>query len=319
MSEENFTPAAEPSPAAPQASELQPGQTPPVDGGAQPEGEGPTPEQQAQAAEEEANKKRQRFDRRFSDLSSRAREAELRAARLEGELNALRSQSRPAPQEQQPAAPEAPKGPPNPKDYAAGEYDPRYAADLAKHEIREEQRAEAERQAKAQREAAAREELQKGFQRFEGVLDQAEVQAESDGGEHFARAPEVLRYAARHLPASTVDLITESENPVWIAEVIGRGGLKDMPLDLQELRGMSHAQAARAIARIDAAVSLLRSQRAAAPAPAPRPAPQPSPAPIPTVTPSGAAPQFNAETATPAEVEARLRALQATRAASWGG
>jgi hypothetical protein len=92
-----------------------------------------------------------------------------------------------------------------------------------------------------------------------------------------------------------------------------------MPLDLQELRGMSHAQAARAIARIDAAVSLLRSQRAAAPAPAPRPAPQPSPAPIPTVTPSGAAPQFNAETATPAEVEARLRALQATRAASWGG
>lgn len=304
MSEENANqPAATPT-ETPAASELQPGAQPqaaqaPADGDAQ-QAEGQAqpaeqPQEQPVESEEQKDKKRERFDRRFSDLSKQAREAREEAAYWRGVAEAARrgGQAEPEPAQAAPAELVAP----NPKDFPQGEYDPKYVAALAKHELRLEQRAEAEAAAKREAEKAAREAFQAGAQRLRQTLDKAEEAADGAQGQYFANAPLVLREAARTLPPAVVDLITEAENPIHVAELIGRGGLKDDPLDLGKLKSLSPAQAARKIAKLDAFVTLRLQAQAQPPKPAtppaPPPAPQPSPAPIPTVTPTGAAPSID--------------------------
>lgn len=327
MSLENgAAPAAETVATQAPASELQPqAVTPVADGGAEVNaGEQGQPREnqppEGQETQEQASKKRERFDRRFSELSRAAREAELRAARLEGELNALRTSQRP--QEQPtPQAPAKPAGPPDPKNYPQGEFDPRYAADLAKHEIREEQRVEAERAAAAERQAAERAAAMQGFERLETTIDRAYEVAEGEQGQYFQNAPRFLEFAKANLPRQTVDLITKSEYPVHVAEVFGRDVQR-----VRDLMSMSPLDQAAFIGDLSAQIraNVKPTQRAtpapsAQPAPSHQSAPTPSPAPIPTAPAGGGAPQFNPETASPAEVQARLEQLQKTRASSWGG
>lgn len=298
MSGENAAPAPEPS--APQAptSELQPGAPAPADGGATPANvDANAPEQQqTPPAEtpEEQDKKRQRFDRRFSDLSKAAREAELRAARLEGELNALRnSQRQPEPQAQ--PAPVAPAAP-DPKSYPGGKFDDKYIEDFAAWKAERAVEAALEKRdadaKERQRAEAANAAIQEGRQRLEQTLSAAIAEADSEQGEHFQNAPRVLDLAffpvrEGGLPRYVVDLITESDNPVHVAEVLGR-----QPDRLAAVRQMTPIQAAKYLGALDAQIGANLKRLAAKPAPA-RPAPQASPAPVPVVPSGGAAPSFD--------------------------
>lgn len=303
---QEVTQAATPAPES--ASELQPGATAPADGGAGEEGaaEAELAEQQKQQDEERQKRNRERFDRRFSDLSRAKRDAELRAARLEGELEALRRQPRPEPQ--QPQAPE--ERAPNPRDYPKGEFDPRYVKDLAKHELRQElrqeQEAEAQKRAEAERQASEERTIAEGRQRFEGVL--SEAQAMADEHDWAQRAPEVLELAfvpvnQGGLPRYAVDAITSSDNPVHVAEVLGRD-----PRRLDALRRADRDSAIRMIGALDAQIALALKPAAT---PATKPSkPQATPAPIPSTSGAGAAPSFNPEKASFSEFEqhfARVR------------
>lgn len=307
MSEENVQ-AATPETVQGQApaSELPQEQTP-ADGGAA-EAQQPAPSVEAQPegegseSEEAQSKKRERFDRRFSDLTRRAREAELKAARLEGELAAMRRQ----PQAQEPAQPaQAPAGPPDPKSYAQGEFDPLYLKDLARHEAREIIRAEREEAMRNERQRAVDAEIAQGAARLEDALKAASDAAYAS--EHFENAPRVLELAyvpvaQGGLPRHVVDAITTSENAVHVAEVLGRNpdhvaeSLRKLVKAPHELARMSPLQAAAAIAKLDDRIGLIleqqrRAAQTAEPKPAAaavKPAPQASPAPIPTA-PNGAA------------------------------
>lgn len=292
MTLENGTAAPAAEPVAPsQASELPPSAPAPADGGAPQEGEGQAPVEQqqpapAQASEEETNKKRERFDKRFSDLSKAAREAEREAAYWRGVAEASRTngqqQQTPAPQ-----APAKPAGPPDPKDYPQGVYDPRYTVDLAKHELRVEQAQERDQQTAAEREAATHREMEEGRNRVESIIERAASVA--DENPDLANAESVLRLAfvpldrggiSRH----TADLITTADNPLHVAEYFGR-----KPEDLRELRKLPAIEQAKYIGKLDAMIgaNLRRAAAQPAPAAAPKPAPTPSPAAIPTAPVAG--------------------------------
>jgi hypothetical protein len=319
------TPApAQPSASAPStpASELPSGAAPATDGGAAPEQtqQQQTDQQQpvAPAAPEPAQPQQEgRANRRFSDLSRERNQALQEAAYWRGVAEAARTGQQPPAQPQATPTPAQPSGPPNPADYPGKEYDPRYAADLAKHEIRMEQKAEAERQAEADRQAAENRAIAEGRTRWETVCQTARA-----AGEGFENAETVL--TSRNVPRSTMDLITTSDNPVHVAEYFGR-----KPDDLRAVLAMPPLEQARAITRLDARISAnLDRARAAAPAspPAPTPAPapqQPSPVAIPTAPLAGAPPRFNPAQASPSDVDARLAELKRQRGegdgAAWSG
>ncbi len=333
MSLENATqPTATPS--EPAASPERAGADAPVDGG-QPNGEGqaqPTDgtqqpaEANADAGGEQPPKptpEHRTVQGRISEYQKRARQAELDAAEERGRRLALEEQLRTGvkPQEVTPSAPAKPAGPPDPKDaskYPQGEFDPRYTVDLAKYELREEQRVEAETKTAAERQAAATAAREAGRERLIKTFEAAEAEADGPNGRFFENAPIVLDQAARTLPPAYVDLITEADNPVHVAELIGRGGLKNLPIDLASLKAMPLAQAQRAISKLDAFVALrLAEQTGAHPAPTPTPAPQPSttPSPVPTpVVPNSGGFVFNPESATPEQWQEYYRRSASSRA-----
>lgn len=299
MSEENTqAPAAEAAQPQAQAPELQPeANAPPTDGGAketeaqeQPEQQQTNPQGEGESEEQKASKNRERFDRRFSDLSKRAREAELRAARAEGELEAMRrmgsTRPEPSPQETKP------QGPPNPDDFGQGKYDPDYAVAMAEYRMEQKLSAEREAASKRESEAAEQREISAGKARLSDAIEDAYAAAASNDG--FANAPAFLDYAMRNVDRKTVDLITGAENKVHVAEWFGRD-----PNRIREISALPLVQQAGAIARLDAQISFnmkaakAANGKSAQPAPAPKPAPQPSPAPIPTVNGTGAAPSFD--------------------------
>lgn len=310
MSGEPAAPAPEPSAPAPATSELQPNAPAPADGGdANVDANAPAPEPQPSAESiEEQTKKQQRFNNRFSDLSRQVREEREARIRAEARAETLERLGI-RPQQEQPAPAPVVDVAPNPADkskYPGGEFDPRYTVDLAKYELRQEQKAEREQQAERERAQAANAAIEQGRQRLETTISAAVAEADGANGEHFQNAPRVLELAfvpvrEGGLPRHVVDLITESENPVHIAEVLGR-----QPERLHGLRQVNPLQAAKQIGALDAQITANLKRIAAQPAPAPKPAPQPSPAPIPTAPAGGAAPQFNPENAPFSEFEAHF-------------
>jgi len=325
-------PAAAPAaqPASAPASELPNGAAPVGDGAPasdpaqQPSDNQPTPDPEEAARRAAA---RERFDKRFGDMSKRTREAELRAARLEGELAALRAGVQPPAPAQ---AAEQPKGnaPPNPADYPKGEWDPRYAADLAKHEIREEARLERERAAEAERKRSMESEFEAGRARFEDTLGRARALADSESGAYFQNAERVLELgrvpiSQGGLSKAVIDAITESENAVHVAEVLGRNPeqappeLRGLIKSPRELAAMSPSQAQRVIARLDDRIGLiLEASRQAKAKPADTPAPPtpstPQPAPAPEAPNRGSTPVGDPP-------RGDMRAFKAWRAKVFGG
>lgn len=315
--------AAQPAPSA--ASELPNGAAPVVDGVPASEQTQQVSDPAAPDSEEAARKAaaRERFDKRFGDMSKRTRDAELRAARLEGELEALRRGQTPAPA-QAPEATSAPKAP-NPADYPKGEWDPRYAADLAKYEIREEDRAARQREAEAERKRASESEFEAGKARYEDTLNRA--RAAADGSAYFQNAERVLELgrvpiAQGGLSKPVIDAITESDNAVHVAEVLGRNPdqvppeLRGLVKSPRELAAMSPSQAQRVIARLDDRIGLILE--AARQAKTQTPVQTPTPPPVtPTPTP---APQAPNRGSTPAGEPPRgdFRAFKEWRAKVFG-
>lgn len=306
MSGENAAPATEPTAPQAPAPELQPSAPAPADGGATPApAEANAPEPQPTESVEEQNKKRERFDRRFSDLTQRARDAELRAARAEGEAAALRAMQQrpnePTPSQAAPAEDRAPDSKDKSK-YPLGDYDPRYAVDLAKFEIRQDARREQEASEQREQQAAEERAITEGFTRLETTIERAQELADGENGQYFENAPRFLEQAKRTMPRTAVDLITKSDVAVHIAEVLGRDPkaaaayAKSEPLDQAAYIGELSARIRTAIAQ---------HQRQPAPTKT-RPAPTPSPAPMPVVPHGGAAPSFNPENAPFSEFEAHF-------------
>lgn len=303
MSEETNTPAN--TPADTNVSPERAGAPAPVDGGQAGADAGAEPEQQQNAnpgegegAQPKPVPEHRTVQGRISEYQRKARAAELAAAEERGRRlaleEALRIGAKPQAQEEQ--APPAPQGPPDPKNYPQGAYDPRYAADLAKYEIREEQRAEAAKAEERERKAAEDREFQAGLERYNATLAKARELADSASGEYFQHAE---RFLSMRLPNVVMDAVTTSDNAVHVAEILGRNP-EDIPESLRalvksprELADMSPVQVQRTIARLDDRIGLIieaNARRAQQPAPAPKTAPQPSPAPIPTVQGGGNTP-----------------------------
>jgi len=340
MSGENGAPAATPSPQ--QASELQPSATPaPADGGATPAASdvNPAPEQTPQPTP--AAQPQNRSERRYSELASQRNQAREEAAYWRGiaEAKAGGQQPHAAPTPSPVAA--QPAGPPDHRDtakYPLGEYDARYAADLAKYELRQEQRAEAEATAaaNANREAAAA--MEAGRTRVNTAITEARTLAAGNGGEFFENAEHVLALAfvpvqRGGITRDVADAIVDCEHKNHVAELLGRRpeqipeALRTMVPNLRELNGLPQAQLVRTLARLDDRIGLIlanqRARASAQPAPAATPAPQqspaPSPVPAPTAPNTGGA-IFNPSTASPAEIDARLAELKRQRAGgAWNG
>lgn len=287
MSEHNQ--AAEATVSADASAELQSGAPAASADGAPADGERQAVDESASqpSEEEKQNKNRERFDRRFSDLTRRAREAELRAARLEGELSALRNGVRPQAQEQAPA-PAPRRGPPDPKDYPAGKFDERYVEDFAAWKAEETvAKALETREEQARREAAERAREQafaENAKRFHATLREAD-ELGYEGGQAYLHA---LDRVGLH---DVIDDITEATHKAHVAEWLSRN-----PDTAEQLERASPRKRAQFIGALDADIGRVLAERSARPKqtqqaqPSANPAPKPSPAPTPQVNGSGAAP-----------------------------
>lgn len=244
----------------------------------------------------------------YQKQAQQEREARIRA---EAERDALARFGLSGARPEAPAAeaPQAPPSPPDPNDkakYPGGEWDSRYAADLAKHELREEQRLDRERAAEAERVRERNRVFETGRARFESTLDQAHQLADGEGGEYFQNAARVLELgrvptSRGGLPSFVIDAITESDHAVQVAEVLGRRPehtppeLRDLVKSTRDLASMTPEQVHRAIARLDDRIGLMLSASKTAPKPPPStPAPpshqQPALTPAPQAPNRGGAP-----------------------------
>jgi len=302
---------------APDAAPAQPIVTPelqpaahaaPVDGGAPVGDENAAPEPEP-APQPQPDKRSAQY--RFSELTSRARQAEIRAERAEAQLQVYRDlgitppghqpQPRPAPMAQA-------EGPPSPDDYHQGHTDPEYIADVAAYHGRK-----AFEDAQAQ--SAQRQEFQSKADRFRGVFSAAE-QAAAENPTEFGLAADVLWNLGHSNDHVTCDLITESENHVHLAEWFGRN-----PQVLQQVQRMPPLQRARAIAQYDFAIGSALRAPALQPAPAPSanaPAPTPAPTPTPIVNGGRTPLAFDPNTASQADFDERLRQIRAARQSQGG-
>lgn len=296
--------AAEAPASAEASAELQPAANAAPADGAQANGEQQQVDDnvapQAGEQEKQDNQKRERFDRRFSDLSRRARDAEIRAARLEGELSALKNGAQPRPQEQAPAE-ETRRGAPDPKSYAGGKFDERYVEDYAEWKAEEAvAKAFEQRDQKAQKEQSDREREEayqqnaKRFHETRAALEKGEQGASSDEiAATYQAGADLLSALDRNRRQDIIDDITISENQAQVARYIAAYLDADQRADLF---AMSPVQRTRWIGNLDQQITRNRQDAEAkrkqtqTQQPAATPAPKPSPAPTPQVNGQGVAP-----------------------------
>lgn len=313
-------------PAAPNAVELQPDATAaaPVDGAASPAPEAatadaPASEPDAEAAEK-AKKNRERFDRRFSQLSQEAREAREEAAYYRGLAEAMQRLGQNAPPPPSPevqASPAEADPPPNPETFPGGKYDPDYLdarADWAgRKAAREALEANKESARQAQEADAQAQAFEAGRKRFhEARADVDAFARENADYEGLAGALDTIARAEQPgTPGRLIDIVTKSENRAWVT-----AALATRPQLYQQIMGLDPMDRVAAIAKIDAQISAnLRASASSAPAPqppasnaaAPASAQAPSSptlAPPATLNGRSATPVFDPEKATMAEYAA---------------
>lgn len=271
----NETPTA-PETNAPTATELQPGApaAAPADGVAAEPEQQQTQEDQATLEEQERrNKNRERFDRRFGELSKREREAREEAAYLRGQLEAIQRAGA-QPQAQPPQAIDAAQADPepDPESYPGKSYDAAYLRDVARWEGRQEVRRSneaREQEAVRAREAqTAQREFEQGRERFFEARQDAEA-IEEQFPQYAGVATQALDNIARAEPPGTpgrlVDIVTRAENRAWVATY-----LQTNPQELRAIAQMDPVNRAYAIGRLDARISANLS-RSSQPPPAAQP------------------------------------------------
>lgn len=279
MEQNNQAPAPEGAPANPVTTELPlEGAAPPadgvVDGQQQPAETAPQPN-----LEEEA-RARNRKEQRFSELSRRANEAEREAAYWRGIAEGKAQNGAQPPQTAQPAPNALADGAPDPANYPAGEFDPSFIRDLARHTVREERAA-------MEREDAEKQSLAVRRERWQTAVSEAD-ELGYDGGRSFLE----------RAPVEIVDSVAACRSPALVAEYFSQ-----YPDHYRDVARMDPAARAAEIGYI--AADLARQMSARTPA---RPAPQAQApnahqpnTPVMTATPTingrGAMPSFNPETA----------------------
>ncbi len=221
---------------------------------------------------------------RFAEMSRQTRELEIQLAEERGRRMAL-EQGREAPKPQ-PSLPAPKDGPPSPDDYDGGEYNPRYAVDLAKYEFRQEQV-----QAEARKAEAVT--FEAGKQRFVETVSQidtlAQEWADTEHAPVLYDGKRLLVDLARNGRTDIVDAVTATGKTAgWVMFNIAadRNLLNDIVKADPVTRGLL-------IGELNAEIKRALSAPAAQPAPSSQPAPsthQPSPQPTPQANGRGALP-----------------------------
>lgn len=233
-----ITPVVTPTQEAPAAQA--PEGTTPAPAAVPPEGE--------QSAEE--NKGKERLSLRFSELTGKVKTAETEREDARREADYWRNLALTGggvPQTPNPAPQPAADGAPDPSQYEAGEFDPRYVQDLVSFNVKAELKAERQRQTQDQ-ERTTQAERVSGLQQkfFESGLTGAVLIA--SGGDIPFTAP-------------MADALAVSENPAKIADFLGNN-----PTEAGRISRLPPVQIGVELARIEA--------RLASPAPTPTPAAQ---------------------------------------------
>lgn len=301
---------------APAAAELQPGVGAPVDGAvddntAQPTNDDVAAQEAAAAEEARAQANRDRANRRFGDLTKERNAAAQEAAYWKGIAEErARSGAPPRPLEQLAAAPADANAPPNPADFAAGEFDPAFTRALARFEAKQILAEERTAQQQAQAQAEAQRAMQAGETRWRTAIETATSEGFEEGAlvlDRLGRTPGMR---------DVVDSITETADPAYAAEYFARN-----PEELQAVIQMPPRQRDRYLGAVEVQAAQWRkaqTARSAQPAPTPArtqnaPVQQPAMQATPTVNGRGATSVFNPETASLADFERRLAEHRAAR------
>lgn len=229
---------------------------------------------------------------RFTEITRERNQAQIEAAEARAEARTLRSilenggklPSVPGQPNSQHLA--AQNGPPDPTDferYPLGENDWRFAKDMAKFELRQEQN-------QAETKKAADAEFEAGRARFIEVVKEAEdISAEMEGEtEGAVRLLKTLAQDGRNTPL--IDQINATDNPVWIAETLARN-----PKLRAEVFAMNPIQRGIALGRMDGDITRDLNEQAAKRAQVAPSTPQPQP--TTQANGRGAGPVFNPEKA----------------------
>lgn len=227
--------------------------------------ESPAPETEPadDAGAETPKRESKGVQKRIDELTARAYRAERQAEEMLALLRQQTAAQQPA--NGNPAIPQAPTLPPElasaippapkPEDFPAGEFDPKYAVALAKHEMRMEQAQAFARQQQMQRQQAA-------AQMQANLAQQVERLTETD-----PQARDTIAALGMRLPNPVADMVAEAGAEV--AYYIAR----NPEAEKQIAEARSRDAVARAIGRIEARLEAARaapSQPTAAPAPPPR-------------------------------------------------
>lgn len=225
----------------------------------------PETEQPADDAGAETPKPQSKgVQKRIDELTARAYRAERQAEEVLAMLRQQMAAQQPA-NGANPANPQAPALPPElanaippapkPEDFPAGEFDPKYAVALAKHEMRMEQAQAYVRQQQMHRQQVA-------AQMQANLTQQVERLAATD-----PQARDTIAALGMRLPNPVADMVAEAG--VEVAYYIAR----NPEAEKQIAEARSPAAVARAIGRIEARLEAARAappQPTAAPAPPPR-------------------------------------------------
>jgi hypothetical protein len=284
----------------PASTELPPnGAAPPADGVVDGQQQQQPPAEAApQPNPEEEARARSRKEQRFSELSRRANEAEREAAYwrgiAEGKGVAQNGQTpAPQPQAQNPQA----NGPPDPANYAAGEFDPAYIRDLARHTVREERAAMEREEAERARQTAERAQFEEAKARFVSAYEATQAEAERATDPYYqdafdAGARFLLQLGSQR---ELADAIAESDDPALAAAYFAKN--REHWQEIASLRPYQRAvQIDRVVAHIARTVRGPATRPAAQAQPAPQPAPTQPNQPLqatPTISGRGSTPVFD--------------------------
>lgn len=227
---------------------------------------------------------------RFSELTAKAREAQAQAQLASEEAAYWRGIAEgrgvaPQPSSAQPTA----SGPPDPAQYTAGEFDPKYIKDVAKWELREEY-ALAQRQAVESQEFETRKaRWQQAVAEVRNTFDHYANQGDGQQAQAYQAGEQLLRQA----PTQIADAICAAPAAHLVAAYLAVN-----PNHLQSVAQMDVYARAAELGRI----GQILASRQTAPPPAADPTPMPSaPTPIPTAPGRGSAPAFDPNRASVAE------------------
>lgn len=219
-----------------------------------------------------------RVDRRNAHLSNENRELRERLARLEGRVEASARPQQEAPSNDDPE--------PDPKNYAQGEFDPKYLRDAARWDYRQERKRETVETQSKESQRKSHEQFMENAKRFHDTLTKAEDR-------DFLEGAVFLRDLDHSGQRDLIDDITDSDNPEALAQWLAvKKRDPNQESYRQKVLGLTGRKRVRELSRIDDFLTdhfkaqRQHTARPAAPSNAPISAPKPTPTPAAVPTPA---------------------------------